>query len=168
MAKQRKLGKPTDQRSAMLKNQVSNLFWYGEIKTTLEKAKAVQRIAEKLLTVAIKSYDDEVTVVKSKQNEKGLKEQEKVINDGPKKLAARRKLMANLYDFQYDIDPNVLKKDYKKDGQHPLIEKIFREYAPKYAKRIQDKGIGGGYTRVLKLGFRKGDSAEMAVIKFVD
>ena len=55
MAKQRKLGRPTDQRSAMLKNQVSNLLWYGEIETTLDKAKSVQRIAEKLITVAIKT-----------------------------------------------------------------------------------------------------------------
>ncbi len=168
MAKQRKLGRPTDQRSAMLKNQVSNLLWYGEIETTLDKAKSVQRIAEKLITVAIKTYADEVTVVKSKQNEKGVLEQEKVINDGPKKLAARRKLMANLYDIQYNIDPDVSKKDYKKDGQHPLIEKMFRVYAPKYAQRAQEKGVGGGYTRVLKLGVRKGDSAEMAVIKLVD
>ena len=51
--------------------------------------------------------------------------------------------------------------------RHPLIEKIFNEYAPKYAQRGKEKGQKGGYTRVIKLGARRGDSAEVAVIELV-
>ena len=167
MANQKKLGKATTQRMALLKNQVSNLLWYGKIETTLDRAKAVSRMAEKLLTVAIKTYNDEVEVTKKVQNEAGQTVEKNFVNDGPKKLAARRKLMANLYDIQENSLPRELRSN-NKEIKHPLIEKIFREYAPKYAKRIEEKGIGGGYTSILKLGTRRGDNAEMAIIRLVD
>ena len=60
----RKLGRPTDQRLALIKNQATNLLWYGKIETTLEKAKEVQSYAEKIITTAINSYEDTVKVVK--------------------------------------------------------------------------------------------------------
>ena len=69
----RKLGKRTDQRMAMLRNQVSELLWYGEIETTIDRAKEVRRIAEKLITLAIRTYQDEVTVTKTRTNSKGEK-----------------------------------------------------------------------------------------------
>mgnify|MGYP002511979351 CR=1 FL=1 len=50
----------------------------------------------------------------------------------------------------------------------PLIEKIFDDIAPKYAERIKEKGQRGGYTRVLKLGFRQGDAADMVILELVD
>lgn len=96
----RKLGKRTDQRMAMLKNQVSELLWYGEIETTLDRAKEVRRLAEKYITLAIRSYQDEVKVTKTKTNAKGEKVQVEFVNDGAKKLAARRRLMAELRDLQ--------------------------------------------------------------------
>lgn len=60
----RKLQRPTDQRIALLRNLATNLLWYGKIETTLEKAKEVSVYAEKLLTLAIKSYEDTVKVTK--------------------------------------------------------------------------------------------------------
>lgn len=96
----RKLGKRTDQRMAMLRNQVSELLWYGEIETTLDRAKEVRRLAEKYITLAIRSYQDEVKVTKTKTNAKGEKVEVEFVNDGAKKLAARRRLMAELRDLQ--------------------------------------------------------------------
>ena len=92
----RKLGKRTDQRMAMLRNQVSELLWYGEIETTVDRAKEVRRMAEKLITLAVRTYQDEVTVTKSVKGAKGEKSDVQFTNDGAKKLAARRRLMAEL------------------------------------------------------------------------
>ena len=96
---QRKLGKATDQRLALLKNQVSYVLWNGKIETTLARAKEVQKLAEKNLTLAINTYQDVVKVQKTKVVN-GKETKVDVINDGPKKLAARRKLISNLVDIQ--------------------------------------------------------------------
>ena len=58
-------------------------------------------------------------------------------------------------------------RDRTMDINHPIIEKIFNELAPKYAKRIKDTGSAGGYTRVLKTGIRKGDDAMTAIVELV-
>lgn len=166
----RKLGRPTQQKMAMLKGQVSDLFWYGKIETTLARGKDVARLAEKYLTVAINSYEDQVEVTKKIKNSKDIIEEVKVINDGPKKLAARRYLMAHLYDPQERKLQGESRTEYKlrtRDIKHPLIEKIFKEYAPKYAARNQENGQGGGYTRILKLGARRGDDAESVIVELL-
>ena len=67
----RKLGKRTDQRMAMLRNQVSELLWYGEIETTVDRAKEVRRMAEKIITLAIRTYHDQFAVTKITMNAKG-------------------------------------------------------------------------------------------------
>ena len=126
--------------------------------------------AEKYLTLAINSYADTVTVEKEFTDKKGVKSKRKVLVDGPKKLAARRKLMASLYDFQEIRSKEESKKSFEKRTQHinhPIIEKIFNELAPKYAKRIKETGSAGGYTRVLKTGIRKGDDAMTAIVELV-
>lgn len=166
----RKLGRPTDQRMAILRNQASELLWFGKIETTLEKAKEVRRIAEKMVTLGVKSYQDVVTVEKTKVNLKGEKVAVEFKNDGVKKLAARRKMMSVLRDLKEQKVDKESKSAFKartKDVKHPLIEKMFNEYAPKYAARIEETGQGGGYTRIIKLGARRGDNAEMAIIEMV-
>jgi large subunit ribosomal protein L17 len=166
----RKLGRPTDQRLAVLKGQVTDLLWYGKIETTVDRAKEVRKIAEKLITLAIKTYKDEVDVTKTRYNLKGEKVDVKFKNDGGKKLAARRKLMASLYDVQVQRqkgEKRAIFIEKTKDINHPLIEKIFNDYAPTYAKRAEESGQGGGYTRIIKLGTRRGDNAEAAIIELV-
>ncbi len=184
MADYRKLGRPTDQRKALLRNQVSNLLWYGKIETTLEKAKEVRRLAEKLITLAMNTYEDttkvtkqvkEVKMVKNKETKKLEKTynvvEKEFVNDGPKKLVARRKIMANTYDLQEIRGEKESRSAYAArtaEINHPLIEKIFNELAPKYAQRADEKGNRGGYTRIIKKGPRPGDTAEMVILALVD
>ena len=166
----RKLNRPIDERKAVMRSLATNLLWYGKIETTFEKAKEVRTYAEKLLTKAINTYEDVVKTTKTTTDEKGVKVNVEVVNDGPKKLSARRDIMSKLYDIQEVRAEKESKADFvkrTKDIKHPLIEKIFNVYAPKYAKRKETLGIGGGYTRIVKLGTRNGDNAEMALIELV-
>lgn len=168
--KPKKLGRETAQHMAILRSQVSTLFWTGRVETTLARAKATSSLAEKYLTLAINTYTDTKTVEKDFTNDKGVKSKRKVLVDGPKKLAARRKLMGLVYDLQEIRSKDESKKSFEKRTQninHPIIEKIFNELAPKYAKRIKEVGTAGGYTRVLKLGVRKGDDAMTAIVELV-
>ena len=92
------------------------------------------------------------------------------VKDSPKKLAARRAIMAKLRDLQEIKAFDEKKSDFKKrtkDIQHPLMEKLFNEIAPKYAQRAEELGQGGGYTRIYLLGTRRGDAAEEAIIELV-
>lgn len=166
----RKLGRPTDQRMAMLKGQVTDLLWYGRIETTVTRGKEVARLADKILTLAINTYEDTAKVQKNVKNAKGEVETFDFVNDGAKKLAARRRIMASVYDIQEKKEHGESKKAYKgriRDIKHPLIEKIFNVYAPKYAARKDQNGIGGGYTRLMKLGARRGDDAEVVILELV-
>ena len=113
MSGNRKLGKRTDQRMAMLRAMVTYLLENGQIKTTITRAKEVAPLAEKMITLA-------------KQND----------------LAAYRQARGF-----------VTKED--------VAKKLFDETAPKYAER------NGGYTRITRIGPRRGDAAEMAVIELV-
>ena len=166
----RKLGVTTAQRKSMLRNLSSDLLWYGKITTTEDRAKEVRSYTEKLITLAMNTYSDNVETKKTETNSKGKEVTVTVIKDGPKKLAARRKLMASLFDLQEVKgfkETNSAFKARTKDINHPLIEKIFNEIAPKYAARKEELGQGGGYTRILKCGPRKGDATEVAIIELV-
>lgn len=152
---------------AMLKNQVSELLWYGQIETTVDRAKAVRSLTEKYITIAMRAYQDDVKVTKTVADAKGAKKEVVFTNDGPKKLAARRRLMAELVDLQEIKGENESKSAFRariKDTKHPLIEKMFKEYAPKYDARKNELGQGGGYTRILKTGTRRGDAAETCIL----
>ncbi len=165
-----KLNRPSKEKNSLVRGQVSDLLWLGKIETTLAKAKSVRSKAEKILTLAINSYEDIVKVEKQIKDEKGVKVTKTVSNDGPKKLQARRQIMAYLFDRQEQRKPKESIEAFKartKDINHPLLEKIFNVYAPKYATRAKEVGQGGGYTRVIKLGQRRGDSAEMAIVELI-
>ena len=166
MATQRKLGKATDLRLALLKNQVSQLLWNGKLETTEARAKEVQKLAEKYITLAVNTYKDTVEVEKTKIVN-GKETKVTVLNDGAKKLAARRRLMANLADLQETRLPKESATEYRlrtKTVRHPLVEKLFNDYAPKFDKLAEESGQKGGYTAIYKKNARRGDGAEMALI----
>jgi large subunit ribosomal protein L17 len=157
----KKIGRSTTERLAIMRNQATDLLMKGKIETTVARAKSLKSYVEKLITLAINSYEDVVTV------KKGDKE---VMNDGPKKLAARRKIMAKVYSVKEARKPGEKKADYiaRMDNiKHPLLEKIFNVIAPKYDARAKELGQKGGYTRLIKTGIRKGDNAEMAIIELI-
>lgn len=169
MAK-RKLNMPADQRKALLRNQVTNLLWYGRIETTLARAKEIRPIAERLVTLAAREFDKTLEVTKETQNDKAQVVTLTVTNDAPTKLAARRRMMSYLYEMPIKREDKESKGDYRertKDNKHPVIEKMFREIGPKYRKRAEEKGTGGGYTRIVRKGPRRGDGAEMVIIELV-
>ena len=109
----RKLGKTTDQRMAMLRQQVTDFLDNGKMETTFTRAKEVQPVVEKMITLGKKNG-----------------------------LANYRKALSY-----------ITKED--------VANKLFKEIAPKYADR------NGGYTRVTRIGPRRGDAAEMAVIELL-
>lgn len=114
MATQRKLGRRSDHRSAMLRNQVSSLIEHGRITTTVTRAKETRQMAEKMMTLAKK-------------------------ND----LHSKRAISSYIYDKE-------------------LARKLVEDLAPQYVDR------NGGYTRILKLGPRRGDGSEMAILEWVE
>lgn len=167
----RKLGVNATQRIALLKNQATNLLWHGKIETTEARAKEVASYVSKILTLAVNTYTDTVETEVTVKDAKGKETKKTLLKDGNKKLNARRKIMSMVNDVQEVKGFKESKADFKKrteDIKYPLIEKIFDEYAPKYASRKEEKGQGGGYTAIYKLGSRKGDAAEVAIITLVD
>ena len=160
-----KLGKPTDQKLALVSNLATDLLWYGRIETTFDRAKAAARLAEKIITLAVDTYEDVVTVEKTTLDNSGKEKKVSVSKDGVKKLNARRQIIAMIEDRQEQRKKGEKLADFEVRTQGikmPLVEKIFDEIAPKYADRV------GGYTQVYKLGPRRGDAAEMALIKLAD
>ncbi|MDE6585505.1 MAG: 50S ribosomal protein L17 [Clostridia bacterium] len=165
-----KLGRTAEQRMALLRNQASELLWYGKITTTKAKAKELQSYVEKIITKAIKVYDDNLEVEVVTKDAKGKEVASKTVKDSPKKLAVRRQLIGKLRDLQEVKAFSEKKSEFKArtaDIQHPLMEKLFNEIAPKYAQRAEELGQGGGYTRIYTLGQRRGDGAEEAIIELV-
>lgn len=168
---ERKLGVNATQRLALLKNQATALLWYGKIETTEARAKELASYVSKILTLAVNTYGDTVETEVTVKDEKGKESKKTLVKDGLKKLNARRKIMTLVNDMQEVKGFKESKPEFKKRTKaikYPLIEKIFDEYAPKYASRKEEKGQGGGYTRIYKLGPRKGDAAEVAIIELVD
>ena len=169
MAMYRKLGKASAQRNALLRNQVTQLLYHGKIRTTEARAKEVVKIAEKLITLAVKEKDnyDEVTVTakvaKKDKDGKRVKEYDEVEKtikkDQPSRLHARREMLKVLYPVvEVPADAAGKKAGTKKVD---LTSKLFDEYGTKYA------GRKGGYTRIIKIGQRKGDAAMEVILELV-
>lgn len=166
----KKLGKPTDQRLAIVSNLATDLLWYGHIETTFDRAKAAAKLAEKIITLAINSYEDVVVTEKTTLDGNGKEKKVSVSKDGTKKLSARRHIIAILEDRQEQRKKGEKLVDFEARTQGiemPLIEKIFDDIAPKYAERAKELGQKGGYTRVIKTAVRRGDNAQMALVELV-
>ncbi|MBR3885322.1 MAG: 50S ribosomal protein L17 [Clostridia bacterium] len=165
-----KLGKPTDQKLAMVSNLATDLLWYGHIETTFDRAKSAAAYAEKIITLAVETYEDVVTEEKTTLDNNGKEKKVSVSKDGVKKLNARRKIISMIYDRQEKRQKGEKLADFEARTQGiemPLVEKIFDEYAPRFAERAKEKGQKGGYTRVLKTTIRRGDNAQMAIAELV-
>ncbi|MBR5714833.1 MAG: 50S ribosomal protein L17 [Clostridia bacterium] len=163
MMPNRKLNKPTDQRDAMFRNMATALLWNGKLVTTETRAKEIRPIVEKLISIAVAEYKNTETVTRKSVNDKQQEiEVEKKI-DKPSKLHARRQIMAYLYNITEVQQHKEKREDFEKRtaANHPVVEKLFNELAPKY------DGKNGGYTRIMKLGPRRGDAAEMALIELI-
>lgn len=173
MAKYRKLGRTSSQRKALLRNQVTNLLVHGRIVTTEAKAKEVRKIAESIIASAVREKDnfDEVTVqakvARKDKDGKRVKEvkdgkkvtvydtvEKKIKKDQPSRLHARRQMLKVLYPVT-----EVVSQKKRKSLNVPNY--IFDEVAPKYADR------NGGYTRIVKIGQRKGDGALEVLLELV-
>lgn len=166
----RKLGRNSNQRRAMLRGLATDLLWYGKITTTEARAKELRGIVDSLLTLAINNYDKTVKVTKNVKDENGTVTAVEFENDAPEKLNARRKIMAYVYDKKEEKLATETRTEYAertKDAKHPLVEKMFREYGPKYRARNEEKNCAGGYTRIIKMGPRRGDNAEEVIIELV-
>ena len=166
----RKLGRTSKERNALLRNLASQLLWYGKIETTAAKAKELKSYVEKLITKAVNTYDDNIEFEVTKKDAKGKEITVTSVKDGAKKLAARRAIMAKTYDLPEIKAFHEKKSEFKArtaEVQHPLMDKLFNEIAPKYAARKEELGQGGGYTRIYLLGERRGDGAETAIIELV-
>ncbi len=172
MAKYRKLSRTASQRKALLRNQVTMLLTHGKIVTTESKAKEVRKIAEGLIAMAVREKDnfEEVTVTaKVARKDKDGKRVKEVVDgkkvtvydevektikkDMPSRLHARREMLKVLY--------TVKEGSGKKAKEVDLCAKLFDEIAPKYVNR------NGGYTRIVKIGQRKGDGALEVVLELV-
>ena len=170
MANYRKLNLSSAKRKALLRNQVTALIWHGKITTTNARAQEVRSIAEKLITKAMRVYDDTVTVTKAIKDDNGNIVNQDFVNDSARKLAVRRQLMSYLYDIPLEKGEKESKYLYGKRSReikNPVVEKMFREVAPKYAQRKEEIGQGGGYTRILKVGPRRGDGADAVIVELV-
>ena len=178
MAKYRKLGRTSSQRKALLRNQVTALLNNGKIKTTEAKAKEIRKIAEGLIAMAVKEKDnfEEVTVkakvARKDENGKRVKEvvdgkkktvydevDKTIKKDMPSRLHARRQMLKVLYPVTEVPTAQAGRKKNTKEVD--LVAKLFDEIAPKYADRK------GGYTRIVKIGQRKGDAAMEVLIELV-
>ena len=170
----RKLGRAADQRTAILRNMTTAFVINGKVETTTARAKEISAIVEKLINEAIKEKDNfttkEITVSAAKLDGKGKKvlvsktskngnkydvvdreiKTKTVQVDAPSRLAARKR-MAYWLLKSHDSEGNVINP----------VNKMFDEIAPKY------EGRNGGYTRIIKLGTRRGDGSEMAILEFV-
>lgn len=201
MAKYRKLGRTSDQRKALLRNQVTNLLYNGKIITTQAKAKEVQKIAEGFIALAVKEKDNFETVkvttkvarkdkdgkrvkqIIDKDTKKVLSEthrdkdgkilridngitvtvydevEKEIKKDLPSRIHARRQMLKFLYPITEVPTAAAGRKRGTKKVDLPA--KLFDEYGPRYA------GRNGGYTRIIKIGQRKGDAAMEVVLELV-
>ena len=178
MAAYRKLGRTSSQRKALLRNQVTTLLYHGKIVTTEAKAKEIRKIAEGMIALAVKEKDNfemvKVTAKVARKDKDGKRVKEvvdgkkvtvydevekEIKKDLPSRLHARRQMLKTLTPV-VEV-PEVAAGKKRNTKSVDMVAKLFDEIAPKYTER------NGGYTRIIKVGPRKGDAAMMVVIELV-
>ena len=178
MAGYRKLGRTSDQRKALIRSQVTALLYHGHIRTTEPRAKEIRKVAEGLIAMAVKEKDNFETVkvtakvARKDKDGKRVKEvvdgkrvtvydevEKEIKKDMPSRLHARRQMLKVLYGVTEVPAAAAGKKKNTKSVD--LVAKIFDDVAPKYV------GRNGGYTRIVKIGQRKGDGAMEVLIELV-
>ena len=178
MAGYRKLGRTSSQRKALLRIQATNLLYHGKIVTTEARAKEVRKIVESLIALAVKEKDNFETVkvtakvARKDKDGKRVKEvvdgkkvtvydevQKEIKKDNSSRLHARRQMLKVLYPVTEVPTEAAGKK--KNTKQVDMVDKLFTEIAPKY------EGRNGGYTRIVKIGLRKGDNAMKVLLELV-
>lgn len=142
----RKLGLPSDQRNALLTNLARQFVRHGYVRTTLGRAKELQRIVEKLITTG---KDDSLA---SRRRARRI-----LVGHSSASPAPPRALLGKS-DFE---KTEILKRMSLINGED-LVKHLFDEVAPRFKER------NGGYTRLTKVGFRRGDGAPQAVLELVD
>ncbi len=118
----RKLGRVTEHRISMLRNQAVNLLRHERIQTTVPKAKDLRPFVERIISIAKRSLD--------------------APEGSSRAVTARRRVSADIADRE-------------------VVQKLFSDIAPRYT------GRPGGYTRLLRLGHRRGDAADIASVELV-
>lgn len=180
MAGYRKLSRTSSQRKALLRNQVTNLLYHGRIVTTEAKAKEIRKIAEKLIAMGIRecnNFDTVTVTAKVARKDKDGRRVKEVVDgkkktvydevekeikkDQPSRLHARRQMQKVLY--QVTEVPADIKGRKKGTKTVDVASKVLDELGPKYAERNGN----GGYTRIVKIGPRKGDAAMEVLIELV-
>ena len=178
MAGYRKLSRTSAQRKALIRNQVTNLLYHGKIVTTEAKAKEIRKVAEGLIALAVKEKDNFETVTvtakvaRKDADGKRVKEvkdgkkvtvydevQKEITKDAPSRLHARRQMLKVFYPVKSVPTEAAGRKRNTKNVD--MVDKMFNEIAPKYV------GRNGGYTRIIKIGPRKGDAAMEVVLELV-
>ncbi len=178
MAGYRKLGRTSSQRKALIRSQVTALLYHGKIRTTETRAKEIRKVAEGLIAMAVKEKDNYETVkvtAKVPRKDKDGKRVKEVVDgkkvtvfdevekeikkDNASRLHARRQMLKVLYGVTEVPAAAAGKKKNTKEVD--LVAKLFDEIAPKYVSR------NGGYTRIVKIGPRKGDAAMEVLLELV-
>jgi len=173
---QRKLGRPTDQRKAMLRSLVTSLIQYGKIETTEARAKEAVPIAERLIALAVKECDNfttkqvkvsapvldskgnKMTKSKKSKNDRSYEVVEREVKtemkpvDSPSRLHARRIMISWLYRVKDNNGKNI-----------NLVNKLMDEIAPRY----KEQNRTSGFTRMYRIGPRRGDGADMVILELI-
>jgi len=149
----RKFGRNPSHRRAMFRNLAANLMLHERIETTDAKAKELRRIAERLITKALRLGDD-LTADLAKQQQG---ERNRIV---ARRLHVQRQLSSYLPLKMVRTLPDGTTEEVN------LVRKVFEEIAPRYLARVKE-GKGGGYTRIIKEINRRGDNAPMSLIEFV-
>ena len=169
MAQNRKLGRTSSQRKAILRTQATDLLLHGKIETTEARAKETKAIVDSIIALAVKEKDNfemvDVKVVKAKLDDKGNKVTEKVTSKNGKsylKVVKEEKTEQRQKDMPSRLNARrkIMRKINKVEGTD-VVAKLFNEIAPKYTDRV------GGYTRIIKAGPRRGDAAEVVILQLV-